>query len=71
MAREIHKLTALAVSKEKKIGLHNDGGGLYLRITTSGGKFWMFRYTLNGKAREMGLGALHAIALTDARDKAA
>jgi integrase len=35
-----------------------DGENLYLQIAPPGGtKSWLFRYTLNGKAREMGLGA--------------
>jgi integrase len=33
-----------------------DGGGLYLQIAPSGSKSWLFRFTLAGKAREMGLG---------------
>ena len=33
-----------------------DGGGLYLQIATGNTKSWLFRYTLHGKAREMGLG---------------
>jgi hypothetical protein len=33
-----------------------DGDGLYLQITSNNTKSWLFRYTLHGKAREMGLG---------------
>ena len=33
-----------------------DGGGLYLQIATGNTKSWLFRYTLHGKTREMGLG---------------
>lgn len=71
MSREIGKLSALSVSRLKEQGLHSDGGGLYLRVTASGGKFWAFRYMLYGKAREMGLGALHALPLAKARLKSA
>lgn len=71
MAREIGKLTALSVSHLKERGLYSDGGGLYLRITPTGGKFWAFRFMFYGKAREMGLGALHALPLAKARQKAA
>lgn len=70
MARQINKLSALNVSRFKTKGIYSDGGGLCLRITASGGKFWVFRFMLNGQAREMGLGALHAISLSDARLKA-
>jgi len=34
-----------------------DGGGLYLQIAPGGSKSWLFRFTLAGKAREMGLGS--------------
>jgi len=70
MPRLIGKLTTKAVSNKKTSGLYSDGGGLYLRVTTHGGKFWVFRFMLNGKAREMGLGAEHTVTLANARDKA-
>jgi integrase len=54
--RSLNRLTAQAVKNEKKPGLHNDGGNLYLSIQPGGTKSWVFRYTRNGKAREMGLG---------------
>lgn len=34
-----------------------DGDGLYLQIAPGHTKSWLFRYTIRGKAREMGLGA--------------
>lgn len=71
MPRQIGKLTALSVQRLKKKGLHSDGGGLNLRITASGGKYWVYRFSQHGKAQEMGLGALHAVSLADARIKAA
>jgi integrase len=57
------KLTAVAVRAAK----HNpakgsrpirvgDSDGLYLQVAPGGTKSWLFRYTLRGKAREMGLG---------------
>ena len=33
-----------------------DGEGLYLQVAPCDTKSWLFRYTLRGKAREMGLG---------------
>jgi integrase len=33
-----------------------DGDGLYLQVARGGTKSWLLRYTLRGKAREMGLG---------------
>src|SRR5471030_1299014 len=34
-----------------------DGDGLYLQVASGNAKSWLFRYTLRGKAREMGLGS--------------
>lgn len=70
MARQIGKLSAISIPRITKQGLHSDGGGLYLRVSSNNGKFWIFRFMLNGKAREMGLGALHSLTLAEARQKA-
>src|SRR5689334_20179913 len=50
--------------------MHADGAGLYLQVTGAGAKSWIFRFSLNGKAREMGLGSLSAVSLGDARTRA-
>ena len=71
MANRLNRLTARAVATATKPGLYADGGGLYLRIGSSGAKSWCLRYMLGGKAREMGLGGLAKIGLADARKKAA
>lgn len=47
--------------------MYADGGGLYLQVSRSGTKSWIFRYSLNGREREMGLGPQHTITLADAR----
>ncbi len=70
MARKIQQLTALAVTRASKQGLYPDGAGLYLRVGRGGAKSWAFRFMLNGKAREMGLGGLAKVGLPDARKKA-
>ena len=70
MARQLHKLSALQVTKLNKPGLYGDGGGLTLQITPSGSKSWLFRYMLAGKAHGMGLGPTHTISLAEARQKA-
>lgn len=70
MARRIEKLSAIGVSKLTKPGYHGDGAGLWLQISATGSKSWIFRYTINGKAREMGLGPLHTVPLAGARTKA-
>jgi len=71
MARPIGRLTALKVDKAKRAGMYADGGGLYLRVTQSGTKNWVFRFMLNGRPRWMGVGPLHTIGLAEARNRAA
>ena len=70
MARLIEKLSPLAVTKASKPGYYGDGAGLWLQVSASGSKSWIFRYTLAGKQREMGLGATHTITLAAAREQA-
>jgi integrase len=70
MAR-IGKLSAVEVTKAKGPGVLHDGSGLYLRVSASGAKSWVFRYQLDGKRRDMGLGAFPAISLAEARERAA
>jgi integrase len=64
------RLTALKVARlAGKPGMHADGSGLYLQVT-KGGASWIYRYMLNGRAREMGLGPLTLFGLQEARAKA-
>ncbi|HXN16047.1 MAG TPA: Arm DNA-binding domain-containing protein, partial [Usitatibacter sp.] len=67
---ELYRLSAKQVSNERKPGRYADGGGLYLQIGRSGSKSWLFRFMLDGNARQMGLGPEHTVALTEARKKA-
>jgi integrase len=62
-------LTPLAV-KNAKPGRHADGGGLHLLVKESGARSWVYRFMLNGKSRDIGLGAAGSdgISLADARD---
>lgn len=64
-------LTPLAV-KNAKAGRHADGGGLHLLVKRSGARSWVYRFMLNGKARDVGIGAAGqgGMTLADARDKA-
>ena len=64
------KLTALGVGRLKTPGMYGDGGGLWLQVTGKGAKSWVFRFTLRGKSREMGLGSASTFTLAEARDKA-
>jgi integrase len=71
MPRTVSRLTALKVDKKKQPGMYADGGGLYLRVTTNETKNWVFRFTLNGRPRWMGLGPLRTVSLAEARNRAA
>jgi integrase len=70
VARQINKLNAFDVSNAKQRGYYGDGGGLYLQVSESGAKSWVFRFKQDGKAREMGLGPVHTVSLAEARLKA-
>ena len=70
MTRQLAKLNAFAVQRAAKPGLLCDGGGLYLKISESGTKSWVFRYMLNGRARGMGHGPLTLRSLSEVRQKA-
>jgi integrase len=76
MKRTIQKLTSNEVIRASARGYYGDGGGLYLQVSQSGAKSWVFRYRVNGRLREMGLGAAAVpdapgtVTLVDARKRA-
>jgi integrase len=70
MSREIGKLTPAKVRHASKPGVYGDGAGLWLNVGEAGNKSWLYRYMLDGRAREMGLGPLHTIGLAEARERA-
>lgn len=80
MARALEKLSAATIKNANAPGMYGDGGGLWLHVgpnaldedgkPTKTGKSWIFRFMLDGKAREMGLGPLHTVGLSEARDLA-
>src|SRR5690349_5424488 len=68
-----HRLKPVKLPRIKNPGYYHDGGGLYLDVRSGRSgttRVWVYRYTLHGKARTMGLGPLHTISLADARQKA-
>jgi integrase len=68
MAQTVNKLSAIAVRRKKADGLFNDGAGLYLQVSNHGaGKSWIFRFSLRGRSREMGLGSCAKVSLAEAR----
>ena len=70
MARPNNRLTALRCQNLTTPGRHADGGGLYLHVKPSDAKSWVFLYENAGKRHEIGLGPLHTVSLTEARQKA-
>jgi integrase len=79
MGRPVGRLTPKQVQHAKPkddraARLLADGGNLFLQCTRSKdgavSRSWVFRYELDGRRREMGLGPLHTIGLSEAREKA-
>lgn len=70
MQRALQRLSPLTVERTKAPGYIHDGGGLYLQVTTTGRKSWIFRFALARRRREMGLGAYPAVSLAAARKAA-
>lgn len=46
-----------------------DGGGLYLEVARSGGKWWRLKYRYGGKEKRLSLGVYPEISLRDARER--
>ena len=67
MGRKVQRLSSKAVQNRRAAGYYPDGLGLYLQVSRAGTKSWIFRYTLRGHSREMGLGPLHDVGLASAR----
>ena len=67
MARLTQRLTAVEVINLRNEGLHPDGDGLYLRVTKTGTKSWIFRFAQDGTTRDIGLGPLKDVSLASAR----
>lgn len=71
MTRTLNKLNARKVSTTKKPGYYSDGGGLYLQVSATLSKSWIFKFVRDKKATEIGLGSFVDVSLEHARDKAA
>lgn len=71
MALSLNKLNARAVATMTKPGRHGDGGGLYLVVSKSCSKRWVFLYRRADRLREMGLGGVASVSLATARELAA
>ena len=62
-------LKANEINKIKQKGIYSDGDGLRLRVDENNNKNWVFRYTMFGKSKDMGLGKFPIVTLNDARQK--
>jgi integrase len=72
MPRRIAPLSDIQVNKAKPKDKNyklNDGFGLYLLVTSTGGKLWRFDYRFDEKRKVLALGAYPAITLADARER--
>ena len=47
----------------------SDGGGLYLLIHSSGGRYWRYNYRFNGKQKTLALGIYPDVSLANARTR--
>jgi integrase len=63
-------LTVARIKSLNKPGKHIDSNGLYLSISKSGSKSWIYRYQMHGIRREIGLGSFTYVSLRDARELA-
>lgn len=64
------KLTVKRVAGLKDMGRYGDGQGLFLQVTATGTKSWLYRWERDGRERCMGLGSVHDVDLEEARDLA-
>ncbi len=70
MPKKAAGLTARKVETIKAPGLFADGNGLYLQVSATGAKTWIFRFQIAGRRREMGIGSASIVSLAEARQKA-
>lgn len=61
------KLTPKFVKEVTEPGSYQDGRGLILRVTTTGRKAWIFRYSFAGVRHDLSLKTYPALSLRDAR----
>jgi integrase len=65
------KVDLLSTAKVKTLkapGDYLDGRGLYLQVRNETSKSWLLKFSLNKRAREMGLGSAFDFGLADARE---
>jgi integrase len=65
---ETDLLSAAKVKSLKAPGDYLDGRGLYLQVRSESSKSWLLKYSIEKRAREMGLGSAFDFTLAEARD---
>lgn len=72
MPRKAKELSALEVRRLSRPGDHEVGGiaGLQLQVTASGARSWIYRTTIAGRRRHLGLGGFPDVTLAQARERA-
>ena len=67
--RQLNRLTALDIRNAKEPGFYHDGGGSYLQLSRFDTKSWIYRFTINGVTRDMGLGSVDTWSLAEVRER--
>jgi integrase len=65
----IDLLSAAKVKAIKAPGNYLDGRGLYLQVRSETSKSWLLKYSMDKRAREMGLGSAFDFSLAEAREQ--
>ncbi len=68
MSQELSKVAKAKSQTEP--GRYGLGDGLYLQVSPTGTKSYIFRYKLHGRSRHMGLGSANTLDLKEARKRA-
>jgi integrase len=69
MPKEVRDaLTPAKVRQEKKPGRYADGNGLYLHVSETGARWWIWRGTVHGNRCERGMGSSRLLSLAEARE---
>jgi len=66
MARRLGRLKAAEIGRLGP-GRYHDGGGLYLVVGIGVARSWIFRFRRDGKLHDYGLGPVHSVSLSAAR----
>ena len=69
MPKEVFNAITPAKARQEKVpGRYADGNGLYLVVSDSGARWWIWRGTVHGRRREIGMGSARLVSLAEARE---